>query len=48
MSTDSTGDSDRPECAYFATPEELEAARELARQDCRLEADDETEESKDK
>ncbi|WP_157935601.1 hypothetical protein [Mycobacteroides abscessus] len=30
----SPGDHNQPECVYFATPEELEAARELAQHHC--------------
>ncbi len=39
MSTARPDDPDEPECVYFATPEELEAARELAKHHCRPEAD---------
>lgn len=48
MSTASPGDRNQPECAYFATPEELGAARELAQRHSQLEATDGTEHLKDK
>lgn len=36
----STDRPDEPECVYFATPEDLEAARQLAQDHCRLETDE--------
>lgn len=41
------GDPGEPECAYLATPEELEAVRQLAPHHRALEADTTTEEPKD-
>lgn len=44
----SPGDRDQPDCVYYATPEDLVAARELAQRHSQLEASDGTEHLKDK
>lgn len=48
MTTVEPGNSGEPECGYLATPEELEAVRNLAPHHRALETDTTTEEPKDK